>query len=145
MKNKIAHLLFAVLVCLSWPMLGFASDVGQVVNNILSPVSAFTAAFYKICYAMGILLIIGSGVQYRMYRKNPVQIRLGNVFFLLLVGIVVFCLPFVAKLSNSAKPIDESLVKQQQRTTVPGPKNQQIQRQEPVKPANNDWYDNYSH
>lgn len=143
MKNQLNRLFLILIFCLSYPTLSLASDVGEVVNNILSPISAFTDAFYKICYVMGALLIIGAGVQYRMYRKNPIQIRLSNIFFLIIIGIVVLCLPFIAKLSISARPIESAINKQSQQSTFNQPKKQPMPQQ--TYPQNEDWYNNYSH
>jgi|GEM_PF-745033 len=141
MKEKFFKFFSALnlVAILSFSSVCFADtgDFGQVVNNILNPVSGFTDAFYKICYVLGGMLIVGSGIQYNLYRKNPVQVRLSNVFFLLIVGLVVVCLPFIVQLSSSSKIIDRSLHRQQSQVvvpTTPAPK-------QPVVPADNDqWY-----
>ena len=118
--------------------LSYAGDIGQVVNNILAPMSAFTDAFYKICYALGTLLIIGSAVQYKLHRKNPIQVKLSNVIFLLIIGIVVVCLPFIVKLSSSANVIEQALVRQQRQVIVPQP----VTPAQPSQVQNDDWYNN---
>jgi hypothetical protein len=139
MKRKLFPQLSLFLFTLGFAKAALAVDVSQAVNNILGPLSAFTDSFYKICYALGIILIVGSGIQYRMHRKNPMQIRLSNVIFLLIVGIVVVCLPFLVKLSTSSRIIDNAVMRQQ--ATVP---------KTPYVPSNttpdqtqdNNWYDN---
>lgn len=142
MKRKFHHCIITLnlLFISAYSNICYASDIVGVVNNILGPVSAFTDAFYKICYALGALLIAGSAIQYNLYRKNPIQVKFSNVLFLLIIGIVVVCLPFIVKLSSSANVIEQALSRQQQQTVVPHP--------EPAKPAyshqtqHDDWYNN---
>lgn len=142
MKRKFHHCIISLslLFISAYSNSCYAGDIVQVVNNILAPMSAFTDAFYKICYALGALLIAGSAIQYSLYRKNPIQVKFSNVVFLLLIGIVVVCLPFIVRLSSSANVIDQALSRQQQQTIVRQP--------EPAKPAyshhvvDDDWYNN---
>lgn len=141
MKRKFFNvfLYLALILVLDYTSASYAKDVDQVINNILDPVSAFTDAFYKISYALGFLLIAGSVVQYNMHRKNPVQVKLSNVICLLIIGIVVFCLPFIVKLSSSSKTIDKALQRQQSQVQVPQPAAPPVQPN-PTPANDTNWY-----
>jgi phosphoglycerol transferase MdoB-like AlkP superfamily enzyme len=143
MKRKfLSHFIkLCSILALSYVDVAYATNIQQAVNNILGPLSAFTDAFYKICYVLGILLIAGAGVQYAQFRRNPVQVKFSNVMFLLIIGIVVVCLPFIVQLSSSAKTIDNALVRQGRQAIVPQ------QTPIPTQPkrandGNDNWYDN---
>ena len=125
MKKKLSYpfLFLCILITACYCNTCYAEDanLSRVVDNIMGPLSSFIAIFYKLCYIIGAMLIIGSFIQYRLYRKNPIQVRLSNVFFLLIIGIVVLCLPTLANFSSSSHTVHGSLQKQHQGSSMPKP------------------------
>jgi len=79
-----------------------AVNWGDVAENVLVPANALIKAAYTMCYVIGMGLIFGSLVQYRSHKQSPTQVRIGQPIMLLIFGIVLLCLPFLAQLSSSA-------------------------------------------
>lgn len=78
-----------------------AVPLSGVAKNLMQPTSLLTELVYTACYIIGMALIIGSGVQYRIHRQNPMQAPLSRVLLWLIFGIAIFVLPFVAQWSES--------------------------------------------
>ena len=75
---------------------------GESAGNIMRPMSVATNAIYGLCYIIGTAFFLGGLVQYRNYRRNPQQVRFGTVILLIVTGIILVVLPFLAKFSSSS-------------------------------------------
>jgi hypothetical protein len=80
-----------------------ALNLGHVAQNFLEPAGMFVSLGYKLCYLIGGALLIGTAFQYKMYRNNPMQVRLGQVLFLLFFGLVMIGIPLIAEMSSASK------------------------------------------
>lgn len=78
-----------------------AVSLSVVTQNIMQPTTLLADFAYVACYIIGVALIVGSGIQYRTYRMNPMQSPLSRVLLWLIFGIAIFVLPFVAQWSSS--------------------------------------------
>ncbi len=76
--------------------------LGESAENIMGPMGVATAAIYGMCYIIGTAFFLGGLVQYKNYRANPQQVRLGTAILLVVIGLVLIILPFLAKFSSSS-------------------------------------------
>ncbi len=77
-------------------------SLGDAAIKALEPVSVFTATLYNICYILGTLFLLGSIIRFKEYRENPSQTPISRPLTVLLFGLVLFAVPFIAKLSTSS-------------------------------------------
>jgi intracellular multiplication protein IcmD len=77
-------------------------SIGQMAQSVLVPVDIMTQLLYKIFYILGAVLVVGSGIQYKAHRDNPQQVPINRPIFLLIIGLVLLAVPFVAQLSSAA-------------------------------------------
>ncbi len=93
-------------LCLLLSLCAFAEG-GETVGSLsmsLVGTSALLADFgYKICYLIAGGLLITAALRYQQHRKNPSQVRLGEVFGALFFALLVGILPFLADLSMGAQ------------------------------------------
>lgn len=105
LKNKLFYLL-TVISLYHLPLTAKAATtpltLGQASNKVLEPVSVLADVMYKICYVLGSTLVLGSFIQYKAHRDNPSQVRLSQPIFLLIVGLVLIALPYLAQYSDAA-------------------------------------------
>lgn len=99
-----------LLLCGCYAMLTFAQPqsgptLGDVSRNILEPASVLADLAYKMCYVLGIALLVGAAIQYRMHRMNPLQVRLSQVFFLIAFGLALIAIPLAARFSIASEAL----------------------------------------
>jgi len=76
-----------------------AEDINMSVvsTNVLSMTDMLSNLIFGLCYVVGITLAFMALIFFRRYRQNPAETTLGKVFWTLLLAIVIFILPFVAR------------------------------------------------
>lgn len=72
-----------------------ASSFGEVAQNLYEPVSFVIRLLRAVSVLAGSGLMLGSIFKYIEYRRNPVQVRLSMVIFMLIFGIALIILGFV--------------------------------------------------
>lgn len=98
---------FSGLFLLASTGLVFAGSLGDLANGIREPIAAFSGAFNLICYVLGSAFLVGTLIRYVEYRRNPVQVRLSQVFFLLILGLLLIVLPYLSSFSVSVKTVGQ--------------------------------------
>lgn len=77
-----------------------STTLGDAASGALVPVNIFITALYNICYILGTVFVLGSGIRYKDYRDNPTQTPISRPIMLFIFGLILLVLPFVAKLSQ---------------------------------------------
>lgn len=87
-----------------------AASLGELSNNLMSPVSGLAKIIHTISYITGGAFIVGSVMQYKQHRENPQQVRLSKPLSWLFLGIILISIPFLTKMfSQSAQLVVGSL------------------------------------
>lgn len=68
------------------------NDYAQTGLSITTVATTFVAMACKIA---GICLMLSSVIQYWQHRRNPLQVRLSTPVFLLVMGIILFSVPYI--------------------------------------------------
>lgn len=79
------------------------TTLGDAATTALVPVNFFITTLYSICYILGTIFILASGIRYKEYRDNPSQTPISRCILIFIFGLVLLALPFIAKLSQSLK------------------------------------------
>lgn len=94
-----------VMVLTSWSSYCLAAtNLGELANELSTPVDLFTSIIVKICYVIGFVLIVGSGLQYKRYRENPSEVRFSQPVLLFIFGVVVIILPLIPQWLSARTP-----------------------------------------
>ena len=104
MKIKILSCL--KLACLlAYPAILLASSsptgIGSVATNILEPVSLISDFIHSACFILGGAFLFASLIKYIEHRRNPLMTPISTVVFLVIAGIVLILLPFLAYFAES--------------------------------------------
>ena len=111
MKNYIQRIQWFLFSLMLMPILKASADekdhlgglsVGQTAGNILVPVNALTNVIYNICYIVGVAFVLGSVIRFKEYRENPSQTPISRPIVMAIFGLVIFVIPFIAKLSSGS-------------------------------------------
>lgn len=94
-KKYMKEIVFCCGFLLFFTQASYAAGIGEMAESLLGPLGYLTSIVNKICYVIGFTLIVGSGMQYKRYRDNPTEVRLGQVLMLLIFGIIVVILPLI--------------------------------------------------
>ncbi len=78
-----------------WVFARRSQSLGGIAKNLDQPIQGVIGLIQTICLIAGIGLLIGSVIKYMQHRKNPVEVTLGTVFTLLLVGLALIALTFI--------------------------------------------------
>lgn len=79
--------------------------LGDLASNLLEPIAIVAALLTSASIIIGFTCLFASFVRYMQHRKNPLAHPIGTVVWLLIIGLVLFCLPLVYKLTESGIPI----------------------------------------
>jgi hypothetical protein len=96
-----------IFLMLLMPGMAFADNIGslgEVANNLVEPINLLSGFIGTASLIVGICCLFGAFLRYMQYRVNPLVSPLGTVFVLLIMGIVLLCLPFIYKLTESGIP-----------------------------------------
>lgn len=72
-----------------------AVGIGEMSEGLTAIVGAAGEALSYILLAAGIGFLFGALIKYVKHRENPTQVRLSEVFWMLLLGLVLIALPFL--------------------------------------------------
>lgn len=127
MNGQKAWLIMGIWLCFV-PVLSFATNasLGQLSNDITGAFGTLTNIIFTGCYIIGAGLLVATGMRYMSYRKNRQQVRLGEVFSLLIFSLVMLLLPLLVQQATGAKLMREEVVK---RYPSEGPPSWQVQEQ----------------
>lgn len=97
-------LLLCYLLIPSIALASHATNLGDVAENLMQPVTMLAEFIYAACIIVGACALMGSFLRYMQYRVNPHATPISTVILLLIIGIVLICLPLVYKLTESGIP-----------------------------------------
>ena len=92
MFKKIINFLMLYFVMAN---IAYATNIGVAAENLVGPLDAFSGLVYKICYVVGVVLVVGGLVQFKKHRDNPSEVPLSRAVILLILGVVVGLLPLI--------------------------------------------------
>ena len=78
------------------------TSLGEVADNLQAPVSVVFMLIEWACYVVGVALIIGAAMQYRIHRQNPKLTPLFTPVMMLLVGITIVLIPHFSMLPEES-------------------------------------------
>lgn len=82
------------------PLFAHAATFGSVAEAGIK-VADFAGGFLSyVCYIAGVCLWFGALIQYKQHRQNPLQVRLSQPIFYLVLGAVIFAVPFAHLLAK---------------------------------------------
>ncbi|MFN7096208.1 MAG: DUF6750 family protein [Gammaproteobacteria bacterium] len=99
--KKILKMLF--LSFLSVNTTGYAAGLGDVMGNIVGPVTGLGHMMNGVCYVIGLGFLLVGLLQYKYHRENPQQIKISTPIILVLLGVIMIALPFIAMMSESGQ------------------------------------------
>jgi len=79
-----------------------AAGVGNVADNMMTPVTLFSDLVYTGCLVIGASFLFASIIKYREHRRSPLMVPMSTVVFLLIAGILLVLLPFLSYIDASA-------------------------------------------
>lgn len=77
------------------------TGVGGVAQNMMDPVGLFSDFIYTGCFVIGGSFLFASIIKYREHRRSPLMVPISTVIFLLVAGLLLLLLPFLAYLDSS--------------------------------------------
>jgi Ca2+/H+ antiporter len=77
-------------------------SLGDVANAMMVPTNMMSTTLIDIAYILGVALFLSGLAQYREHRNNPGGVPFLRPLILLILGVIVFCIPWIAKLSPAA-------------------------------------------
>lgn len=75
-------------------------SLGDMANTVMEPVSVFTKVMFTLCYIIGAGLIVGSLIQYKEHRVNPVYMPISRPIIMCILGLALIVIPFIVHLSE---------------------------------------------
>lgn len=97
-------LLLIILIFCSKFTISAAAGIGDIAENMMEPVSVLSNFIGSASLIVGICALFAAFLRYMQHRVNPLSAPLGSVIMLIIIGIVLLCLPFIYKLTDSGIP-----------------------------------------
>ena|SRR3990167_3278240 len=72
------------------------AGLGGVAQNLMDPVEFFSDFVYTGCIVIGSSFLFASLIKYFEHRRSPLMVPISTVVFLLIAGILLLLLPFLA-------------------------------------------------
>jgi len=95
---------FLAATCLMFSNTIFAAvSMTEISSNVFNFASNLSVLIYKLCYVIGIALLVGSMMQFKEHRDRPGQIHMSQPVAMLLLGLSLIALPILAGYSEAAK------------------------------------------
>jgi hypothetical protein len=98
-KEKMNIKICVFLALLFGSSLSFAADgavsLGELASNVFGIGMDVRSIIRFICIVAGVSLMLGSLLQYKKYRQNPVEMRLSTVMFTFIIGVCLILLSFI--------------------------------------------------
>lgn len=95
-----------ILLVLLLPLMGYADDpapvygIGEVAENLLQPVDLMADFVHSACFLIGFSFLFATVVKYFEHRRSPLMVPISTVVFLLIAGIALILLPFLANFTE---------------------------------------------
>lgn len=103
--TKISPYFFILLLIVIFPQILLAAeDLGHVAVNVYQPVSILGDFVHTACFVIGGAFIFTSIIKYFEYRRSPLMTPLSTVVFLVVAGLVLIILPFLAYFTDNGLP-----------------------------------------
>jgi hypothetical protein len=74
-------------------------SLGDMANAAMEPVTVFTKVMFSLCYVIGVTLIVGSFIQYKEHRANPVYMPINRPIIMCILGLALVAVPFIVRIS----------------------------------------------
>lgn len=92
-------LIYTILSFLSFGIISpaFAENqsIGEIAGNLFEATETLHGIIQVVLVVAGAALLLGSLLQYRKYRENPIETRLSTVIFLFFLGLLLIVLAFI--------------------------------------------------
>jgi len=73
--------------------------VSDLVAHLMGPAKGLSHTLDAVCFVAGAGFTMSSIVQYFQHRRNKAHVRLHRVFFLLICGLLLLAVPYIAHFS----------------------------------------------
>lgn len=93
------------------PLISLATDdktntnpragIGLVAGNLMEPVGVLSDFVHSACFIIGGSFLFACIIKYFEHRRSPLMVPISTVVFLLIAGIILICLPFVAYITEN--------------------------------------------
>ena len=102
--SRLQAAFYALFAALLFPALSFGASgvpsgkgqsIGTLSENLLGVVFSVRKILSVICIMAGTSLILGSFIQYKKHKQNPIETRFSTVFFTFALGCCLIVLAFV--------------------------------------------------
>ena len=100
--------LLSFIVCLMpWMALAVSPasnepvGIGLVAENMLAPVGVAADFVHTACFVIGGSFLFTSLIKYMEHRRSPTMVPISTVVFLVVAGLILILLPFLAYLSDN--------------------------------------------
>lgn len=77
------------------------TGIGGVARNLMDPVTVFSDFVYTGCIVIGGSFLFAAIIKYFEHRRSPLMVPMSTVVFLLIAGVLLLALPFLAYLDSS--------------------------------------------
>lgn len=78
--------------------------LGEVASHLMDPVNFFSGFIQTGCLLIGGLFLFASIVKYFEHRRSPLMVPISTVIFLIVAGIILILLPFLAYFTDNGTP-----------------------------------------
>lgn len=83
---------------------GNPAGFGDVAKHMMEPVGIMSDLVDTACFVLGGSFLFASIIKYFEHRRSPLMVPISTVIFLLIAGIVLILLPFVALITDHGIP-----------------------------------------
>lgn len=72
-----------------------AVGLGDLANNMLSPISILRHVFTAISFVLGVYMVTNAIMKYLRFRQNPQESPISTVIFMAILGALLIFIPFL--------------------------------------------------
>ncbi|MCK4608304.1 MAG: hypothetical protein KAT71_02375 [Gammaproteobacteria bacterium] len=73
----------------------YGQGYGDIASGLFSDVLDIRKVMRAVFIVTGVALILGSFLQYRKHRQNPIEVTMGSVIMTLFIGLMMIALSFI--------------------------------------------------
>lgn len=100
MKKKVI-LIFLTLFTVN--AYGYGASLGGITGNLIGPATGLGHMMNAVCYVIGLGFLLVGLLQYKYHRENPQQVKISTPIVLVLIGVIMIAVPFIAMMSESGQ------------------------------------------
>jgi hypothetical protein len=100
MKKSVILLFLSMFTITAY---GYGNGLGAVMGNLIEPAQGLGRMMNAVCYVIGLGFLLVGLLQYKYHRENPQQVKISTPIVLVLLGVIMIALPFIAMMSESAQ------------------------------------------